>query len=95
MNRPAAEEMPLNYSECESAVLRLNEFLSHALTDDEKAELQTHLEECSDCLTRFQFEENLLRTIRERLAQVSAPVPLRARIMDMLDREVDGALQCA
>lgn len=74
----------LEYNQCEEAVKRLNEYLSHELEPNEEDLLQAHLGQCKGCFEKFRFEETLLRTIRERIGQVQAPDALRQRILGLL-----------
>ncbi len=72
------------YSQCQEAVRRLTDYLSHELRPDEAESVQHHLKECRGCFAKFTFEETLLRTIRERAEQVTAPDALRARVLRLL-----------
>ena len=54
---------------------RLNVYLSKELRPDEEALVQRHISQCKGCFAKFHFEETLLRTIRESIAQVRAPIP--------------------
>ena len=77
---------PLEYNQCQEAVRRLNDFLSHELDGAELHVVQQHLSECKGCFDKFRFEETLLRTIREKAEMVTAPVALRHRILNLLGR---------
>ena len=81
MNSPTEA---VEYNQCQEAVLRLTEYLSHELRPDEESAVEKHLSECKGCFSRFHFEETLLRTIRERAEQVRAPGNLRDRILRLL-----------
>jgi len=74
----------IEYNQCQDAVRRLTEYLSHELRPDEETQVQRHLAQCKGCFTKFHFEETLLRTIRERVDQVRAPISLRERILGLL-----------
>ena len=82
-----ASDAPLRYNECQEAVEKLTEYLSHELIGEQQSELQAHLQECHGCFEKFQFEETVLHTIRARMGEVSTPAPLRDRILSMLDAE--------
>lgn len=77
---------PLGFNQCQEAVKKLTEFLSHELRPEEEEEVQRHLRQCRGCFSKFHFEETLLRTIRERAEQVRAPGTLRHKILILLNR---------
>jgi anti-sigma factor (TIGR02949 family) len=81
------DERALEYSQCQEAVKKLTEYLSHELRPDEEASLQRHLSECRGCFSKFHFEETLLRTIRDKVEQVRAPGALRDRILNLLNKQ--------
>lgn len=72
------------YDGCQEAVRRLTEFLDHELRPDEEEMVKRHLLVCHGCFARFQFEETLLGTIRERLQAVRAPSDLHDRILRLI-----------
>ena len=74
------------YSQCQEAVKRLTEFLSHELQPGEEEKVQRHLQECRGCFARFHFEETLLRTIRQRADAMRAPGGLREKILSLIAR---------
>ncbi|MDX1933312.1 MAG: zf-HC2 domain-containing protein [Capsulimonadales bacterium] len=76
----------LEYNQCQEAVRKLNEYLSHELRPDEEEEVQRHLAQCKGCFSKFHFEETLLKTIRARVEQVQAPNSLREKILGLLSR---------
>lgn len=80
----------LEYNQCQEAVRKLNEYLSHELMPDEEASLQKHLSQCRGCFSKFHFEETLLRTIRTKAAQVRAPISLRHKILGLLNADQTG-----
>ncbi len=80
----------LEYNQCQEAVKKLTEFLSHELRADEETEVKRHLSQCRGCFAKFHFEETLLRTIRDRAEQVRAPGALRDKIMTLLSRKLSS-----
>lgn len=74
------------YNQCQEAVRRLNDYLSQELLPDEAEEVNRHLSQCRGCFAKFRFEETLLRTIKERIEQVHAPLALRERVLGLLHR---------
>lgn len=79
----------LEYNQCQEAVKKLTDYLSHELHGDEETEVKRHLSQCRGCFAKFHFEETLLRTIRDRAEQVRAPGALREKIMTLLSRPND------
>jgi anti-sigma factor (TIGR02949 family) len=89
-----SDQSAQDYSQCQEAVKKLTEYLSHELRPEEEASLQKHLSECRGCFSRFHFEETLLRTIRDKVEQVHAPPILRERILSLLNKQ-DGSQERA
>lgn len=85
-NTDGATLAPIEYNQCQEAVRKLNDFLSHELRPEEEAAVQKHLSQCRGCFAKFHFEETLLRTIRERAQQVRAPHTLREKVLGLLSR---------
>lgn len=83
-------EEALGWNQCQEAVQRLTDYLSHELRPDEEAEVQRHLSQCKGCFARFHFEETLLGTIRMRAEQICAPGYLRAKILQLLPSNSGG-----
>ena len=46
------EQSALEYSQCQEAVKKLTEYLSHELGPDEEEKLKEHLSECRGCFSR-------------------------------------------
>ena len=79
-----AEQMGVDFYDCEEAMKRLNEYLDHQLTEEERTVVVKHLEICKPCLSRFSFEETLLVSIRTKLCKISAPQQLKDRLKGIL-----------
>ena len=64
---------------CEKCEEMMQPFLDGALSDDEVAEAQRHLERCHWCAKRYHFEERLRHYVR---VAVSEPMPaaLKAKL---------------
>lgn len=71
---------------CEEALRRLNDYLDHELTPDERVVVIQHLEICKPCFKRFSFEQTLIVSLREKLTHVRAPETLRAKLHILLRR---------
>jgi len=71
---------------CEEALRRLNDYLDHELTPDERVVVIQHLEICKPCFKRFSFEQTLIVSLREKLTNLRAPEMLRAKLHILLRR---------
>jgi len=71
---------------CEEALRRLNDYLDHELTPDERVVVIQHLEICKPCFKRFSFEQTLIVSLREKLTHLRAPEMLRAKLHILLRR---------
>jgi len=71
---------------CEVALRRLNDYLDHELTPDERVVVIQHLEICKPCFKRFSFEQTLIVSLREKLTHLRAPEMLRAKLHILLRR---------
>jgi len=65
---------------CEEALRRLNDYLDHELSPDERVVVLKHLEICKSCFSRFSFEQSLLVCLREKLTGLRAPDTLRVKL---------------
>jgi anti-sigma factor (TIGR02949 family) len=78
-----------DFYSCEAAVKRLNEYLDHQLTPEEKVVVLRHLEICRPCFRRFTFEQTLVISLRQKVSVMVIPPPLRAKLQGLLrDRDV-------
>ena len=75
---------------CEEAAERLHTFLDRELGVDEVAEVQTHLENCAECHSRFRFESSFNRVVRAQTGGQRAPIGLRSRISERMGRPSGG-----
>ncbi len=66
--------------DCKETFRRLDDYLGRALTSEERALVDAHLEACSHCAREFDFEECLLRELRAKLSGTPAPPDLMDRI---------------
>ena len=57
------------------------------LSEAERVEIQTHIEECGPCLERYGLERQFLIAITDRLegCNCACPGKLKGRISDLLD----------
>jgi anti-sigma factor (TIGR02949 family) len=55
-------------------------FMDRVLTDAERAEAETHLDECSYCRKRYRFEEELRQFVKQAVEQEPMPVELKTKL---------------
>ena len=65
---------------CHDCEEMMQPFMDRVLTDDERAEAEAHLDECSYCRKRYRFEENLRVFVREAGAAERMPVELKQKL---------------
>ena len=53
------------------------------LTDAERAEAETHLDECSYCRKRYRFEEQLRQFVRQAVVIEPMPVELKQKLSEL------------
>jgi anti-sigma factor (TIGR02949 family) len=57
----------------------LQPFLDRELTEAERQEAESHLDECSYCRKRYRFEVELRRYVRQAVVE-PMPIELKARL---------------
>jgi hypothetical protein len=55
-------------------------YMDRVLTDTERAEAETHLDECSYCKKRYRFEEKLRQFVQQAVAIEPMPVGLKTKL---------------
>jgi mycothiol system anti-sigma-R factor len=73
-------------ADCEETIERLYHYLDGELTDERRAVIQVHLDECSPCLDAYDFEAELRRVIAQRCRD-HVPESLLARVRAALEEE--------
>ena len=66
--------------DCEEAAKRLHTFLDRELDQAEIAEVQSHLDNCEECYSKFRFEGSFKRLIKTGSSQQTAPSKLRGKL---------------
>lgn len=69
--------------ECQETLARLYTFLDGELTQDRKAKIRQHLDECSPCLEAYEFESELRSMIASK-SRDRCPDALRAKVAAIL-----------
>jgi mycothiol system anti-sigma-R factor len=73
-------------SQCQDALHELYGYLDGELTDDRRAAIHRHLDECQPCAEPYDFEAELRDVVR-RKCQEQVPDNLMAKVRVALERE--------
>lgn len=76
---------------CRATVLRLWDYLDHALADSQRLEVDQHLRDCSACAEHFGFARAFLDALPASWPRPIDTEPLRRRVVERL-REVGFGL---
>ena len=68
------------YDPCAHCEEMMQPYLDRVLTDAERAEAESHLDECAYCRKRYRFEERLRQFVRQIVGAEPMPVELKARL---------------
>lgn len=66
--------------DCEKALQNLYLFIDQEIDTASCAEIQTHIDECSDCLGEFDLER-VVKSLVSRSCSEVAPEPLRQKVL--------------
>jgi predicted anti-sigma-YlaC factor YlaD len=58
-------------------------YMDRVLTDAERAEAETHLDECTYCRKRYRFEGHLRQFVRQAVQSEPMPVELKTKLADL------------
>jgi anti-sigma factor (TIGR02949 family) len=67
---------------CEECEQWMQPYMDRVLTDAERAEAESHLDECSYCRTRYRFEEHLRQFVRQAVVE-PMPVELKRKLSEL------------
>ncbi len=81
----AADDTPLK-PQCEDALHEIYHLLAGEITDDKRAKIAGHLDDCAPCAEPYDFYAELRRCVQQR-CQDTAPPELLARIRDAIQHE--------
>lgn len=71
---------------CREVLERAYLFLDgEILSDEEKTQIQVHLEECAPCYDRYDLEREFVFVTARLRGKTECPQKLKARILDLLD----------
>jgi len=68
-----------NCDECEQW---MQPYMDRVLTDAERAEAETHLDDCAYCRKRYRFEAHLRRFVRQAVLE-PMPIELKQKLADL------------
>lgn len=81
----------MNQYTCREAFSRLDDFVDRQLAAEEAGLVRQHLELCQMCAEEFEFESEIIRQVRSKVARIQAPPDLLGRISAALSRETPGS----
>jgi hypothetical protein len=58
-------------------------YMDRVISDAERAEAETHLNECTYCRKRYRFEEKLRQFVRQAVQQEPMTVELKTKLAGM------------
>ena len=70
--------------DCERVVRNLWQFLDHELDAPTMKAIEEHLTGCAPCCSHVEFEEELLRKLKDLRKEHSQPAVLRTKVVDAL-----------
>ena len=82
--------MAEDHGDCVEAVHLLYHYLDGELTAERRVLIQSHLDECLDCLHVYDFHAELRIIIAKKCREQSVPPGLLARVKDCLGMEAAG-----
>ena len=59
----------MTHTDCDDALTSLYQYLDKELDTVSSTEIRSHLDECSGCFQRFDFERRLKSVVKERLSE--------------------------
>jgi mycothiol system anti-sigma-R factor len=71
------------YDPCAHCEEVMQPYMDRVLTYAERAEAETHLDECAYCRKRYRFEETLRTFVRKAVASEPVPVELKQKLLDL------------
>lgn len=66
--------------DCEKALENLYLFIDHEIDTASSAEIQTHIDDCSSCLSEYDLER-VVKSLVSRSCSEVAPEPLRDKVL--------------
>ena len=76
----------MSHGDCSETLHELYHFLDGELTEDKRAEIQQHLEDCPPCFEAYDFEAEIKQYVSQKCRD-RMPDELRARIAEAIGHE--------
>lgn len=76
---------------CREALAKLYDYLDRELGEEDKQHMERHLEYCSDCLKKYELEEEFNKVIREKVCCSPDVTHLKKRILEQIDKIDDSS----
>jgi predicted anti-sigma-YlaC factor YlaD len=71
------------YDPCAHCEEVMQPYMDRVLTDVERAEAESHLDECAYCRKRYRFEEELRQFVRHAVDVEPMPVELKTKLAEL------------
>lgn len=84
LDEPSIDELT-STGGCNDALQTLYHYLDGELTPERRAAIQRHLDECSPCLSAFDFEAEL-KVVIARSCRDQVPETLRLRVAEVIEQ---------
>ena len=85
--------MSHDHTDCSEILLRVFEYIDQEMGPEDCARIQSHLDECAECMSAYQRDLLLKALVRRSCGCEQAPETLRVSIMTRLTTvrlEIDG-----
>ncbi len=79
----------LQKNECQRALNELYAYLDQELTEETRASIAVHIEECGPCINVFDFHQELKQLVA-RCCTTEVPSALKAKILTEIQRSEPG-----
>jgi len=80
---PIPHDRAAGESECEHALVHLDEYLDSEMTPEDEQRMRAHVAHCAPCLAELSIEELVKQLVRRSCAE-RAPETLRVRIHEQI-----------
>jgi len=71
---------------CREVLARLYEYLDTELDESDRKSVDSHLEFCSDCLKKYQLEEEFNKVIKSKCASQTDVANLKSRVLSEIEK---------
>ncbi len=71
---------------CREVLARLYEYLDTELDENDRKSVDTHLEFCTDCLKKYELEEEFNKVVKSKSASHADVASLKSRVLNEIDK---------